>query len=144
MNRTLSWFGSCIFLKDLKKRRSQGPGVLQFECPTWSLILNRLYSLQCIKYVLEWRLSTERNNKVPYMTSSFWLLGVESRDFSHVEKELLGKLSKFKRWQLSLLKMVLAFWVKKVVILWICPALQAVLSFSAWEKSRDSTPNSKN
>ena len=26
------------------------------------------------------------------------------------------------------------FWVKLVVILWICSALQAVLSFSAWEK----------
>ena len=37
----------------------------------------------------------------------------------------------------------LTFWVKIVVILWICSALQAVLSFSAWEKSRDSTPNSQ-
>ena len=25
--------------------------------------------------------------KVLYMSSSFWLLGVESRDFSHAEKE---------------------------------------------------------
>ena len=31
----------------------------------------------------------------------------------------------------------LSFWVKIVVILWICSALQAVLSFSAWEKLRD-------
>ena len=37
----------------------------------------------------------------------------------------------------------LSFWVKIVVILWICPALQAVLSFSAWEKPRDSTPNNR-
>ena len=36
------------------------------------------------------------------------------------------------------------FWVKIVVILWICSALQAVLSFSAWEKSRDSTRNRPN
>ena len=36
------------------------------------------------------------------------------------------------------------FWVKmKIVILWICSALQVVLFFSAWEESRDSTPNSQ-
>ena len=35
----------------------------------------------------------------------------------------------------------MSFWVKIDVILWICPALQAVLSFSAWEKSLDSTHN---
>jgi hypothetical protein len=35
------------------------------------------------------------------------------------------------------------FWVKMIVILWIYSALQAVISFSAWEKSRDSTPNSQ-
>ena len=34
----------------------------------------------------------------------------------------------------------MSFWVKISVILWICSALQAVISFSAWEKSRDSTP----
>ena len=34
----------------------------------------------------------------------------------------------------------LSFWVKRGVILWICSALQAVISISAWEKSRDSTP----
>ena len=28
------------------------------------------------------------------MFSSFWLLGVESPDASHAEKEMLGKLSK--------------------------------------------------
>ena len=37
----------------------------------------------------------------------------------------------------------LSFWVKMVLILWICSALQGVLSFSAWEKSRDSTRNSQ-
>ena len=34
----------------------------------------------------------------------------------------------------------LLFWA---VILWVCSDLQAVFSFSAWEKSRDSTPYSK-
>ena len=33
----------------------------------------------------------------------------------------------------------LSLWIKIVVILWICSALHAVLSFSAWEKWRDST-----
>ena len=46
--------------------------------------------------------------KVLYMSSSFWLLGVESRDFSHAEKkELLATISKFKIWRLFSLKMVL-------------------------------------
>ena len=40
------------------------------------------------------------------------------------------------KWQLFSLKLL--FWVKIGVILWICSALQAVLSFSAWEKLRDS------
>ena len=38
----------------------------------------------------------------------------------------------------------LSFWVKMVVILWICSALQAALSFSAWEKPHDSSGNSQN
>ena len=37
----------------------------------------------------------------------------------------------------------LLFWVKIVVIFWICTVLRAVLSFSAWEKSHDSIPNSQ-
>ena len=42
------------------------------------------------------------------MSFSFWLLGVESRDFSQAEKErTLAKLSKFTKWQLFSLKMVL-------------------------------------
>ena len=31
----------------------------------------------------------------------------------------------------------LPFWMKIVVILWICSTLQAFFSFSAWDKSRD-------
>ena len=41
------------------------------------------------------------------------------------------------KWQLFSLKLL--FWVKIGVILWICLALQVVISFSAWEKSCDST-----
>ena len=51
---------------------------------------------------------------VLYMASSFWLLGVESCGSSQAEKERTA-----------------------------CSALQTVLSFSSWEKSRDSTPNSQ-
>ena len=73
-------------------------------------------------------------------------------ELSHVtflmlrKKELLAKLSKFTKWQLFSLKLngnLGPFWLKIVVILWICSALKAVLSFSAWEKLRDSTPNSQ-
>ena len=80
------------------------------------------------------------------MSSSFWLLGVESRDFSQAEKERTACKPE------HIYKMTTIFtqndnlgpfWVKIIVILWICLALQAVLSFSAWEKSQDSTPNSQ-
>ena len=80
------------------------------------------------------------------MSSSFWLLGVESRDFCHAEKE--GTACKDE--QSHKIKTIftqngprLYFWVKIVLILWIFTALQAVLSFSAGEKSRDPTPNSQ-
>ena len=55
------------------------------------------------------------------------------------KKELLAKLSKFTKWQLFSLKMVLGcrFWVN---ILWIYSALQALISFSAWEKLRKKLP----
>ena len=80
------------------------------------------------------------------MSSSFWLLRVESRDFSQDEKERTA----CKAEQIHKMTTIFnqkdnlgPFWVKIVVILWICSALQAVLSFSAWEKSRDSTRNSQ-
>ena len=84
--------------------------------------------------------------QVLYMSSSFWLLGVESRDFSQGEKERTASKAK------QIYKMTIIFtqnvnlgpfWVKIDVILWIYSALQAVFSFSAWEKSRDSTPKSQ-
>ena len=78
------------------------------------------------------------------MSSSFWLLGVESHDFSQAEKERTA----CKAEQIHKLTTIFTqndnlgpFWVKTIVILWICSALQVVLSFSVWEKSRDSTPN---
>ena len=83
---------------------------------------------------------------VLYMSSIFWLLGVETRDFAHAEKERTA----CKAEQIHKMTTIFTqndnlgpFWVKIIVILWICSALQAVLSFSAWEKSRDSTPNSQ-
>ena len=80
------------------------------------------------------------------MSSSFCLLRVESCDFSQAKKERTA----CKAGQIHKMKTIftqngpkLSFWVKIVGILWICTALQAVLSFSVWEKSRDSTPDSQ-
>ena len=87
-----------------------------------------------------------KNTWVLYMCSSFWLLGVESHDFFQAEKERTACKAK----QIHKMTIICSqndnlglFWVKTVVILWICSTLQAVLSFSAWEKLRDSTPNSQ-
>ena len=80
------------------------------------------------------------------MWSSFWLFGVESHDFSHAEKERTAcKVAQIQKMTtiFTLNGPRLSIWVKIVVNLWICSALQAVLPFSAWEKSRDSTPNSQ-
>ena len=73
--------------------------------------------------------------------SSFWLLGVESHDFS----QAAGKSEKIHKMTTTFTQNdnLGPFWVKLVVILWICSALLADLSFLAWEKSRDSTPNSQ-
>ena len=73
--------------------------------------------------------------------SSFWLLGVESHDFSQAacKSEKIHKMTTTFTQNDNLGP----FWVKLVVILWICSALLADLSFLAWEKSRDSTPNSQ-
>ena len=80
------------------------------------------------------------------MSSSFWLLRVESRGFPQAKKER----STCKAEQIHKMTTIFAqkdnlgpFSMKIVVILWICTALQAVLSFSAWEKSCDSTHNSQ-
>ena len=88
--------------------------------------------------------------KVKRLGCSTCVLVFGSWELSHViflklsKKELLAK-SKFTKWQLFSLKNdnLGPFWVKIVVILWICSPLQAVSFSSAWEKSRDSTPNSQ-
>ena len=85
--------------------------------------------------------------KVLYMSSSFWLLRVESRDFSYAEKERTAcKDEQIHTMTTNFTQNGprLSFWVKIVVILWICTALQAVLFFSAREKSHNSAPYSKN
>ena len=52
-------------------------------------------------------------------------------------KWLFAKLSKFTKMTTIFTKLL--FWVKIGVILWICLALQVVISYSAWKKSCDST-----
>ena len=71
-------------------------------------------------------------------------MGVESHDFSQPEKEQTASKAE----QIHKMTTILTqnynlgpFWVKIVAILGNISAFQAVLSFSAWEKSRDSTPN---
>ena len=70
------------------------------------------------------------------------MLRVESHDISQAENERTA----CKPEQIHKMTIIftqngprLSFWVKMVVILWICSALKAVLSFSAWLKSGDST-----
>ena len=82
-----------------------------------------------------------------YMSSSFWLLQVESCDFSQAEKDsTANKDEQTHKMTTSFTQSGprLSFWVKIIAILGICSALQAVLSFSAWEKSGHSTRNSQN
>ena len=80
-----------------------------------------------------------RSTKVLYMSSSFWLLGVESCDLSQAEKERTTYLQSWANPQNDNY-FHSKFWVKIVVSLCIC---SAVLFLSAWEKSHDSTPNSQ-
>ena len=72
------------------------------------------------------------------MSSRFWLLGVESCDFSQAEKEgtacKVGKIHNMTTIFTQNNNLWLGTWVKIIVILWICSALHAVLSFSAWKK----------
>ena len=70
--------------------------------------------------------------QVLYMSSSFWLLVVESRDFSQAEKENTASKAE----QIHKMATIVTpndnlgpFWVKMVVILWIGTPLEAVLSF---------------
>ena len=81
--------------------------------------------------------------EVLYMSSSFWLLWVESRDVSHADKEITAR--KIHKMTTIFIENGprLSFWAKMVVILRICSALQVDLSFLAWGKPRDSTHNSQ-
>ena len=81
------------------------------------------------------------------MSSRFWLLGVESCDFSQAEKEITAcKVEEIHKMTPIFTQNdnIGPFWVKIIIILWIYSALQAVISFWAWENSRESTPNSQN
>ena len=95
------------------------------ECKFWHKLLEisqaSIGYLNCFTWVL-------------YMSSSFWLLRVESRDFSQAEKERIARKAVQIHKMMTIFTqnvLGLSFWVKIVVILWICTALQAVLSFSA-------------
>ena len=108
------------------------------EASTYSTILQYKKHFRRILYSL----CRRKQPRVLDMSSSFWLFGV---DFSHAEK---GR-SACKADQIHKMTTIFPqngpkflFWVKIVVILWIWSVLQAVIYFSAWEKSHDSTPNS--
>ena len=65
-----------------------------------------------------------------YVSFSFWLLPVESRDLYQAEKELIAC------WVEQIHKMISIFTQKQ-------EPMQAVVSSSAWDKWRDPTANNK-
>ena len=67
-----------------------------------------------------------------YMSSSFGILGVESRDFSQAKKERTACQAEQIHITQPFLLNSTAWTILSeiVVILWICSALQAALSFS--------------
>ena len=82
-----------------------------------------------------------------YMSSSFWLLGVESRDFSQAEKERTA----CKAEQIHKMTTIFTqndnlgpFWVKIVVILSVAQLVTTVIFFSTWDKSHVKWDNSQN
>ena len=60
------------------------------------------------------------------------------------KKELLANLCKFNKMTTIFTQNdnLRPFWVKIIVILWICSAWQTIISFSAWDKSFDPTAKS--
>ena len=73
-------------------------------------------------------------------------LAAGSRDLSQAEKEIIVYWGE----EVHKLKCIftqngprLSFWVQIVVSLWINSALQAVISFSTWDKSHDSGANTQ-
>ena len=80
-----------------------------------------------------------------YMSSSFRLLAVESCDLPQAERDITASKAEQIYKTTTIFTQngsKMLFWMKMVVILWICSVLQAIISFSAWEKSRDSGANS--
>ena len=78
--------------------------------------------------------------QVLYMSSSFWLLGGESLDFSHAEKERTAyKMATI----FTKNGPRLSVWVKNSCQFINLLSLQAVLSLSTWEKSCEPTSNSQ-
>ena len=72
------------------------------------------------------------------MSSSFWLLAVESHDLSHAEKEIMLCKAEL------IHKMTTSFTQILVCCLdWICSALQAAISYLAWDKACDTIANSE-
>ena len=79
-------------------------------------------------------------SQVLYMSSSFWLLEVESRDFSHAEKERTACKAEqinSKRQPRTILCENHCQFVNLLSL------ASSFFSFSACEKSRDSTSNSQ-
>ena len=65
-----------------------------------------------------------------YVSFSVWLLPVESRDLYQAEKELIAC------WAEQIHKMISIFTQKQ-------EPMQAIIYFSAWDKSRDPTAKAK-
>ena len=111
----------------------------------WSNLANLVSShFELCKWTVKQQmLSIEKSchsTQVVYICASLLHLAVESeKKVTVVKPEQIHKMTIF----LNQNGPGFSFWVKIVVILWFCSALQAVLSFSAWEKSCDSTPNSQ-
>ena len=83
---------------------------------------------------------------VVYMFFSFLQLTVGSSYLSQAEKETNnGKAEQIHKMTTIFTQNdnLGPFWVIIVVILWICSALQTVLSFSAWQKLNDSARNNQ-
>ena len=138
-NKLLAKKHTCRCIADIAKQIENVISTVMAKVhKKWMQTRHNLFSFKKINkanncYYISFRSST-------YMSSSFWLVEVDSRDFSHVEKERTARKAE----QIHKLTTIftqnghrLSLWLK------ICSALQAVLSFSAWKKSRDSTHNSQ-
>ena len=108
------------------------------------------YEAPAIGNVLLIRSLQKDFNKVLYMSSSFWLLRVESRDFSKAKKEKKNCLQSWANPQddnhfhsKRLPRTILSENSCHFMNLLSFASSSFFLSFSAWEKWRDSTRNSQ-